>query len=177
MNDTHAGFSPCQHDFFIVFSIQSGIIWLWHCLPQTSGLGALLWLLVDRVAQQCLACGRAALTLGQRLPYCGPTTFLPFRAYSPSPPVLLTGAQRPVVSSTFLAHNSMTVINTSTDSVLSIKKQHSSLASGTVQRVAGQPWPIFTAASSCCCWVIAVTNHWEWTMNVISEVIIKELVI
>lgn len=121
MNDTHAGFSPCQHDFFIVFSIQSGIIWLWHCLPQTSGLGALLWLLVDRVAQQCLACGRAALTLGQRLPYCGPTTFLPFRAYSPSPPVLLTGAQRPVVSSTFLAHNSMTVINTSTDSVLSIK--------------------------------------------------------
>lgn len=75
---------------------------------------------VARVAQQCSACGRAALTLGQRLPYCGPTAFLPFRASSPSPPVLLTGAQRAVVSSTFPAHSFTTVINTSTDSVLCI---------------------------------------------------------
>lgn len=50
----------------------------------------LLWLLV---AQKSLACGRAALTLGQRLPYCGPMTFLPFRAYSPRPPTVLAGAQ------------------------------------------------------------------------------------
>lgn len=73
-----------------------------------------------RVAQQSSACGQAALTLGRRCSYCGATTFLPFRASSPSLPVLLTGAKRAAVSSTFLARSFMTVINTSNDSVLCI---------------------------------------------------------
>lgn len=112
-------FLPCQHDFLNCVSSFNSALFDSLC-ALTNGLGALLWLLADWVAQQCSACGRAALTLGQRLPYCGPTTFLPFRASSPSLPVPLTGAQRAVVSSTFLAHSSMTVINTSTDSVLCI---------------------------------------------------------
>lgn len=94
-------------------------------------------------------------TLGQRLPYCGPTTFLPFRASSPSLPVL-TGAQRTVVSSTFLAHSSVTVINTSTDSVLCI---NNNIPVWLVGWCGGSAMTVFTAASFCCCLVVGVTNH------------------
>lgn len=152
-------------------------------MPQTHGLGVLerlgvlQWLLVDRVAQQCLACGRAALTLGQRLPYCGPMTLLPFRAYSASPMVLLAGAQRAVVSSTFLAHNSMTVINTSTDSVLSIKNNIPVWLVGCCSgwRVRHDlfsvlPAPVVVGSSLS----QIIGNR---TMNAISKMIIKDLVI
>lgn len=159
------------------------VLFDWHGVPQTNGLGVLerlgvlQWLLVDGVAQQCLACGRAALTLGQRLPYCGPVTFLPFRAYSPSPTVLLTGAQRAVVSSTFLAHNSMTVINTSTDSVLSIKNNIPVWLVGCCSgwRVSHDlfsllPAPVVVGLSLS----QIIGNR---TMNVISKVIIRHLVL
>lgn len=78
----------------------------------------LLWLLV---AQKSIVCGWAALTVGQRLPYCGPTTFLPFKASSTPSGLLRLQEQRAVaVAPPFLAHNSVTVINTSTATVLSI---------------------------------------------------------
>lgn len=82
---TQTGFYPVNMNFLCVFSFDL-VLFDFHCVPETNGPGALLWLLVDWLAQQCSACGRAALTLGQRLPYCGPTTFLPFRASSPSLP-------------------------------------------------------------------------------------------
>lgn len=78
----------------------------------------LLWLLV---AQKSIACGWAALTVGQRLPYCGPTTFLPFKASSAPSGLLRLQEHRAVaVAPPFLAHNSVTVINTSTATVPSI---------------------------------------------------------
>lgn len=80
--------SKTDTDRFLLFlQIQSGIIWLFLCafanvLERCCGC----WLTghhkVAWVAQQSSACGQAALTLGQRLPYCGPTAFLPFRASS-----------------------------------------------------------------------------------------------
>lgn len=130
----------------------------------------LLWL----VGQQCLACSRTATALGRRLPYCGPMTFLPFRALSPQPPVRLAGAKKAAVYSTFLAHNSMSVINTSTDSATEHWQQHSILASG---MAAGQPWPIFNTASFCCCYRLSLSKLIEHrAINVISEVIIEEVV-
>lgn len=63
----------------------------------------------------------AALTVGQRLPYCGPTAFLPFKASAALPGPRRSQEHRAIaVAPPFLAHNSVTVINTSTDTVLSI---------------------------------------------------------
>lgn len=70
----------------------------------------LLWLLV---AQKSLDCGWAALTVGQRLPYCGPTTFLPFKASPALSSLLRSQEDRAIaVAPPFPAHNSVTVINT-----------------------------------------------------------------
>lgn len=112
-----------QHEFFTLFSSKSNYLTFIVSL-KPAALVCCCWPTglheAARVAQQSSACGQAALTLGQRCAYCGATTFLPFRASSASLPVLLTGAQRAAVSSTFLARSFMTVINTSNDSVLCI---------------------------------------------------------
>ncbi len=152
--------------FFYCFFSFNLVLFAFHCVPETNGLERYCgcWLTgprkVARVAQQCSACGRAALTLGQRLPYCGTTTFLPFRASSPSLPVLLTGAQRAVVSSTFLAHSSMTVINTSTDSVLCINNNIPVWQVGWCGgwRVSHDLFSLLPA--SVVVW-LSVTNHWK----------------
>lgn len=66
----------CQHN--LIYPVQSGIIGLSLCaLTQWLSVvavaaGRLSPRRVARVAQQRWACGRAALTLGRRLPYCGP---------------------------------------------------------------------------------------------------------
>lgn len=90
-------FLACQHHFYYVFfSILTGSYLTFAasspsvlercCGCWLSGLHKVVW-----VAQQSSACGRTALTLGQRLHYCGPIAFLPFRACSPCLPVPQTG--------------------------------------------------------------------------------------
>lgn len=157
------------------FSFQSDMIWFWHCVPHKSDLRALLLLLVDRIAEQCLACGRPDLTLGQRLPYCGLvyiSVIESLLSLSACPPHWSTEGCGLV----YFSHNSVSVINTSTDPARSIDNNI-------------PVWPV----GWCGGWQVShdllsllpasvvvglslsqiIENR---TMSVISEVIIKELV-
>lgn len=89
----------------------------------------------------------------------------------------LTGAQRTVVSSTFLAHSSMTVINTSTDSVLCINNNIPVWLVGWSGGWRGQHDLFSLLPASVVVWLLVSQIFENRTMKVISEVITKELFI
>lgn len=131
-----------QQDFLIVLFLKlKRLLFDFDSVSLKPIAPELLWLLV---AQKSLACGWAALTVGWRLPYCGPTTFLPFKASSALSGLLRSQEHRAIaVAPPFLAHNSVTVINTSTDTVLSINNNIPVWPKIWCSGWWVNPWPIF----------------------------------